>query len=377
MMLNFNGALLKKIEISSDALQNNIAVIRENLSPGTQLCCIVKSNAYGHGLENIIEVIEPYADAFGIVDLKEAAIIRKKGIRKKIINIGCTLPEFADTSVELQISPHIYTINTVKALAISALKQGKQIEVFVKLETGMNRCGVAGKELEEILQFISSSKELIFAGFVTHFAEADTADSEFTRLQIERFENLRKKYLTKYSIDDFSHTANTGATFMYPESHYNMVRVGLGIYGMSPSNCVYNAGAHRLTQVLEYKSKIIQIHKVKKNHSVSYSGIWTAPKDSVIAIIPIGYADGFSRALSNRGHVIINDQRAPVVGRVCMNNFAIDITHIKNVLLYTEVTIISRNKKFGITVDDIAKSLNTINYEVTTVIPERIPRLTI
>ena len=375
--MTLNKTLLKKIEISSDALLHNIKIIREKLSPGTKLCCIVKSNAYGHGLENVLSVIEPFADAFGIVDLKDAEFIRKKGIKKKIINIGYTHPDFADESVELEVSPHIYSLSTIKALANSALRQDKVTEVFVKLETGMNRCGVLGQELEDILQIIEDSEHLIMGGFVTHFAEGDVANSELTERQLQNFEKLRKGCEDKYTVNMFAHVANTGATFIYPESHYNMVRVGLGLYGLVPSEEVAAAGGDRLVQVLEYKSKIVQIRNISKNQSVSYGATWKASEDSTIAIIPIGYADGVSRALSNNGYIIINGQKAPIIGRVCMNNFAVNITHIENVKQYSDVTIISRDKNSGITVDDIARRLNTINYEITTVLPEKIPRITI
>jgi alanine racemase len=372
-----NTALLKRVEISASALLHNFGVLRRKLSSGVEICCVLKSNAYGHGFFNVLEILKDEADAFAVIDLSEAYRIRRSGIRKKIINIGFTLAEYSDETVELDVIPHIYRLETLKALAESAEKQGKQVKFFIKVETGMNRCGLKGTELDEIFIFASRHKCLIPLGIVTHFAESDVTDSRLTYLQIERFRELRDRYRKDVDRNDISHAANTAALFLYPDAHFKMIRTGIGLYGMPSSQHVYKAGADELRQVLEFKSRIIHIQELEKGDSVSYGATWKAPGKTRIAIVPVGYADGYFRGLSNNNHVIINDRRAEVVGRICMNCFAVDVTGIEGVGYGSEVCLISRKKESGITPDDIAGRLNTINYEITTAISENIPRMTV
>jgi len=370
-------ALLKKIEISASALLHNMKVLRKNLSSGAKICCVLKSNAYGHGFFNVLNVIKDDADYFAVIDLTEAEAIFKRGIGKKIINIGFTLPEYADDTVRMGVIPHVYTIETIVSLLKSAEKFNKQVDFFIKVETGMNRCGASGEVLESIMELSNKHPLLNPLGFVTHFAQSDEVDSELTIGQIERFQMLRRSFQRIFQREDFSHAANTAAVFLYPDAHYQMVRTGLGLYGMSPSRHVACAGGEKLMQVLEFKSRIIQIHNVRKGESVSYGCTWIAPEESRVAIIPVGYADGYFRCLSNNSHVMIKGEKSSIVGRVCMNCFAVNVTGMENITNGTEVTLISRDANSGIRPEEIAERVGTINYEITTALSERIPRVTI
>jgi len=372
-----NTALLKRVEISASALLHNLNVLKKRVHSGVEVCCVLKSNAYGHGFSNVLEIIKHKADAFAVIDLTEAYKIRSRGITGKIINIGFTLPEYTDETVELDVIPHIYTFVTLKALAESAEKFKKKVKFFIKVETGMNRCGLKGDELKKIIFFASKHKYLTSLGLVTHFAESDVIGSKLTYSQIEKFQQVRTEFKDFIASDDFSHAANTAALFLYPDAHFKMIRSGIGLYGMPSSAHVYKAGADKLMQVLEFKSRIIHIQEVEKGESVSYGATWKASKKTKIAIIPVGYADGYFRALSNNNHVIINESQAKVVGRICMNCFAVDITNIVNAEIGSEVCLISRKSNSGITPDDIASKIKTINYEITTAISENIPRITV
>ena len=370
-------ALLKKVEISASALRHNLKILKRRIASGVEICCVLKSNAYGHGFTNVLEVIKDDADAFAVIDLNEAYKIRSYGITKKIINIGFTLPDYAADTIELDVIPHIYTYKTLHALAKSAELLKKKVRFFIKVETGMNRCGLKGMELKKIISLASVHKYLEPLGLVTHFAESDVLESPLTYSQIERFQQLREKFKDSTLGNDYSHAANTAALFLYPDSHFRMIRSGIGLYGMPSSSHVHKAGAAELKQVLEFKSRIIHIQEVEKGETVSYGATWKASEKSKVAIIPVGYADGYSRALSNNNHVIINQLRAEVIGRVCMNCFAVDITNIEQAHYGSEVYLISRDKNFKITPKDIAGRIGTINYEITTAISEKIPRITV
>lgn len=376
-MNKIDVAPLRWLEISKSLLENNIKVVREYLSPGTQLASIVKANAYGHGLKEVAGIIKNLTDIFGVVELSEAKILRDIGIKKQIINIGSTMPEHADATILLNVLPVIYSMESANALNDAGRKTGTNVKVFVKVETGMNRCGVCGEELDELMAYLKNAEFVSVIGLSTHFARSDDPDPSWTLNQIRRFEKFKEKYIKLGHKLDFSHTANTGATFLYPQSHCNIVRFGIGLYGLSLSSFVYSAGADKLRQAMEYKTKVVQVHSVKKGEAVSYGGLWIAEKDAKIAIIPVGYADGYSRSLSNRNHVLIRGKRASITGRICMNCFAVDVTDFPAISVGDEVTLISRELDSGITVDDIAKRLNTINYEVTTIIPEKVARIVV
>ena len=368
---------LRWVEISKSALINNVSIIREHLSPNTQLASIVKSNAYGHGLKEVIGIIDPLSDAYGIVELSAAKELRDLKVDKRIMNIGTTLSFDVDEIIALSITPVIYSIEIAKSLQNVAKKANVKIDVVVKIETGMNRAGLSGEELQKMIKYLKDCDNLSLIGFSTHLAKSDEEESSHTLEQIKRFDSIRDEYIAQGSNLDYSHTANTGASLRYTKSHYNIVRCGIGIYGLAPSDYIKKTKAEHFVQALEYKSRIVQIHKVKGGVTVGYGGTWSPKGDAKVAIIPVGYADGYSRALSNNCHVIINGKKAPVVGRICMNFFTVDVTNIPSANVDDEVTLISRELKYKITVDDIAMRLNTINYEVTTVLPARIPRIVV
>jgi alanine racemase len=368
---------LRWVEISKSALINNVTIIRDHLSPNTQLASIVKSNAYGHGLKEVVGVIDTLSDAYGIVELSAARELRNLKINKRIMNIGTTLSFDVDEVIALSITPVIYSIEIANSLQYAAKKANVKIDVVVKIETGMNRAGLIGNELKELVAHLKDCDNLSLIGFSTHLAKSDEEESEHTLEQIKRFDSIREEYIAQGLNLDYSHTANTGASLRYTKSHYNIVRCGIGIYGLAPSNYIKKTKAEHFIQALEYKSRVVQIHKVKKGVTVGYGGTWSPKCDAKVAIIPVGYADGYSRLLSNNGDVVINGKKAPVVGRICMNCFTVDVTNIPTVKVDDEVTLISREPKYKITVDDIAMRINTINYEVTTVIPARVSRMVV
>ena len=365
---------LRWIEISRSALLHNIEAVKKRISSDTQLACIIKSNAYGHGLQETALIIQDRIDAFGVVDINEAQTLRSLNVKNKIINIGFLLPGDAEAVFDLNVIPVIYSMRIAVALENEGIKRGAKLDIVVKIETGMNRCGVCGTELDELMLFLSKCKSLNLRGLSTHFSKSDS-DVNWTKTQLERFKAITSPIL--HNNLNLIQSANTGAIFLHPESHHNIVRLGIGLYGMVPSETVYKAGGKELLQVLEFKSRIIQIHSVKAGESVSYNGLWTAEKNSKIAIIPVGYADGYNRGLSNKGSVVIRGRKAKIAGIVCMNAFAVDISEIPDVQLYDTVTLISKEKQFGITPDDIAQSLNAINYEITTSLTEKIKRFVV
>ena len=369
--------LLRWVEISHSALLHNLKIIRQNLQGKTMLACVIKSNAYGHGLAEVSGIIDKYIDAYIITNLDEAEQLRNDSSDKMIINIGHTMPDYAASTVNLGVKPVIYSLETANMLNHAAEKAGKNLDVFVKVETGMNRCGVQGEELDKLMLQIKKLPNISVLGLSSHFARSDEEDPVPTRIQIEKFNRAIERYRQEGHSLELCHCANTGAIFLFPESHYDLVRLGVGLYGFPPSDFVGNSSEFELQRVLEYKTRIIQTREVNKGETVSYGGTWTADRKRLIAILPAGYADGYLRALSNRGEVLVRGHRAPITGRICMNNFVIDVSDIPQVETGDEVTLISSDTDSGITATDLAEKAGTIHYEITTMIPEKISRIVV
>ena len=276
---------------------------------------------------------------------------------------------------ELDLIPFIYSPDLLQELNSASGKCSKKTRVIVKIDTGMGRLGEKGENLNLLIEKVASCEHLEIAGFATHFSQTDEECKLKTNTQIGMFNSFLEEKGSLLTEPKMTCAANTGGIFLYPESHYNMVRLGIGLYGFYPSCYVKEKCRDNLHPILEYKTKIVHIQNLKKGESVSYGSTWKAEKDAKIAVLPIGYADGYLRAFSNKTSVIVNGKKVPVRGRVCMDLTMIDVTEIENVLPETTVTLISADKKSGCTAEDLAKFANTINYEITTMLPSNIPRI--
>jgi len=371
--------LVKWIEISEKNILHNIRESRNYVNNRIKLSTVVKANAYGHDAALIAPILQktPEVDTFSVVNVEEAEELRKAGITKPIIILGYFTSEECRAIPELDLIPFIYSGDLLQELNSASGKSSKKTRVIVKVDTGMGRLGEKGENLNLLIERVNNCENLEIAGFATHFSQTDEECKEKTNSQIEIFNSFLNKKTSLITEPGMTCAANTGGIFLYPQSHYNMVRLGIGLYGFYPSEYVKKQCSDKLRPVLEYKTKIVHIQRLKKGESVSYGSTWKAQKDAVIAVLPIGYADGYLRAFSNKASVIVNGKKVPVRGRVCMDLTMIDVTDVENVLPETTVTLISADKKSGCTAEDLAKFANTINYEITTMLPGNIPRIVV
>lgn len=348
--------VLNTIELSSAALKHNYRYYSK-LHPESKICPVLKSNAYGHGLVEIATICEQFNPPYLIVDsFYEAFEIKKAGIKTPCLIIGYTLPENYKHMSFNNVAVTILDVDTIHALG----KLNKKVKVHLKVDTGMHRQGVPLNKVDEALKLIASYKKLELEGICTHLADADNSDLTFTREQVKEFKKVCKKVDVKWK--HISATAGAGIVF---SKEFNMIRLGLGIYGDSP----IEKFAKNLKPVMKFFSTIIDIKAIKKGECVSYGCTFKAKKNMKIGLIPAGYYEGVDRRLSNKGYVFYKDKKCPIVGRVCMNLTVVDLTDIKGARKGSRVDFIKDN------VSEIAELSDTISYVVWTKIAPTIRRI--
>ncbi len=362
------------VEISRDALSSNIKQFREIVGNDVVLSCCVKGNAYGHGLiESARVILEAGADWLTVNALYEAETLREAGIEAPIYIMGYVPLDDLERAADIDARLVVYNIETLEKLE----SIGKTMRVHLKLETGSNRQGVREEDLPEFKRFFENTKFVQLEGVATHFANIeDTLDHSFAMEQLARFENMANEMGA-----DMMHCANSAATMLFPETHFDMVRVGISAYGMWPSNEAHVAVKQKADQeinlepVITWKSLVAQIKDVPAGEYISYGCTHRVSRDSKIAIVPTGYYDGYDRKLSNQAYVLIRGKRAPLRGRVCMNMIMVDVTDIPEVEIEDEVVLLGRQGDENLSAEQLADWIGTINYEVPTRINDRVPRL--
>ncbi len=361
-------------EINIDALKDNVQNIRKITMPSARLMAVVKADAYGHGYAECCHaILESGADSFAVATLSEAKQIRHKGFSVPILILGATTEDEADEIVEYEIMPNVYRYEIAKALSDAAVRLGKNLKIHLKVDTGMTRLGFLCEDnssIEEIVR-ISKLPNIIIDGIFSHLACADEKNREYTELQFARFMDLCNK-LSDMGIDiPCKHIANSAAIMMYPEMHLDMVRAGIVLYGYYPSEEV-DKERLSLTPVMTLKSSVTQIREVDEGVGVSYGKTYITDGKTKIATLPIGYADGYPRYLSQRAKVEIGGKLCDVIGRICMDQCMIDVTDVNNIDIGDEAIIFGEGQ---ITADSIAGLLNTISYEVLCLVSKRVPRI--
>ncbi|MCP4106431.1 MAG: alanine racemase [Desulfobacteraceae bacterium] len=367
-------------EIDLKAIAHNILELRRITNPGARLMAVVKANAYGHGAGKVADqALKNGADMLGVARLNEGIRLRKEGIEAPILIFGYTPPSLADKLVEFNLCQTVWSCETARALSDIALSLGRKIRVHLKTDTGMGRLGLvttvdgeqaALREVESIARLHGLELEGIF----THFASSDSSDKSYTKKQFERFMEFLDKLCQTGPDIPIKHAANSAAIIDMPETHLDMVRAGISLYGLYPSDEV-DKSRISLKPAMEFKAKVIHLKKVPAGFNVSYGSTFQTEKTTTIATISAGYADGLNRMLSSRGHMLVCGSKAPVVGRVCMDLTMLDVGHIPDVHIEDEVVIFGSQGNSSLTVDEIASALNTINYEIVSTITDRVPRL--
>jgi len=375
-------------EIDLAVIAANVRELRRITRPDARLLVAVKANAYGHGLVAVARrAIESGADALGVARLHEAITLREAGLSAPILVLGYTSPDSVATLVRHDITQTLYAVETARAYAERIGQTGGRLKVHLKVDSGMGRLGilpgarryappgidVTGTAVKEILE-IARLQEVELEGVFTHFASADSADKTYAEQQFTVYLDFLDRLQRAGFEIPVRHAANSGAIIDMPHTHLDMVRAGISLYGLYPSDEV-DQSKITLVPAMSLKSRIIHLKAVPAGFAVSYGMTHTTEKPTTIATIPVGYADGYNRRLSNRGCMLVNGVRAPIVGRVCMDLTMLDVGHISDVNLEDEVVIIGRQGTESVTADEIAGMLGTINYEVTSAITARVPRV--
>ena len=370
------------VEISKKALQNNIYQVKKLIGPRVKLMAVDKANAYGHGLIEVAKIaVNSGVDWIGVDSIDEGVRLRKAGIDTPVLILGYTLLSRLDDVVKYKLSQVVYNKETIYKLG--DLDTKRKIKVHLKVETGTSRQGLEKEELLELATIIKKYSHIEIEGAHTHYANIeDTTDHSYAQQQLQRFKDAIE-FLEKNGVNiPIKHTACSAAIILFPETYFDMVRLGVSMYGLWPSRETFVSAKEKrrkidLEPVLTWKTKIAQVKKIRAGTPVSYGLTERVSHDSNIAVLPVGYWDGYDRKLSGIGNVLIKGKRCKVLGRVCMNMIMVDVSHIPNVKLEDEAVLLGKQGKEEITADELAQKIGTINYEVVTRINPLIPRIVI
>jgi len=363
-------------EIDLAAIVNNLNELRRVTRPPAGMMAVVKANAYGHGAVPVSKtVLANGADCLGVAIFNEARELREAGIRAPILILGYTPAEQALETVKLDVAQTIYSLEGAEALSAAAVKLGKKVKFHIKIDTGMSRLGfkIDAGTLQEVMK-IAALPGIEVEGMMTHFAVADIADKEFTYSQSRKFDNLVLQLKEMGFNCPVKHVANSAAIIDLPGMHLDMVRAGISLYGLYPSRDVMK---HKINLIpaMSLRARVAHLKTVPPGTGISYGRTYTTDQETIVATVPVGYADGYSRRLSNKAHVLVNGRRAPVIGTVCMDQFMIDVTNIPGVKVGDEVTLMGRQGNLEVTADMLADLLGTINYEIVCMVSARVPRV--
>lgn len=363
-------------EVDLDAIAHNIKEIRKITNPASKIMAVVKADAYGHGfLEVAKTLLENGADRLAVAVLQEGKQLRSRGVNVPILILGASGEESIEDLINFDITPSVFTYEFAKELSYAAERKEKVTKIHIKIDTGMSRIGfLAGEDNEGIVDEILKISRLPYIeieGIFSHFATSDETDKSYTILQYNRFMDVCNKLEEKGLHIPIKHICNSAGIMMYPEMHLDMVRPGVILYGMYPSDEVDKSRLD-LIPAMTLKSTVTHVKEVEEGRGVSYGKEFITNKKMKIATVPIGYADGYLRKLAKEGKMIVNGEKVAIIGRICMDQCMIDVTNVHTIDKGDEVIIFGRE---GVTIDDLAMWLETINYEVSCVIGKRIPRI--
>jgi len=354
-------------EINLSALRHNFSQIQDFVGSGVDILSVVKADAYGHGAVPVSRaLVESGTAILGVATLDEAMELREAGIRAPIQLLSGFYEDELEQILKLDLTPTVCSLAALNSLEKTAAKAHKPVKYHLKIDTGMNRLGVPASGLADFLGFVNDSKRLILEGVFSHLADADCEDRDYTNMQLALFSDMMGRVKKAGLAPRYFHIANSPAIQLYPDSHLNMVRPGIMLYGAE------RLGGLEIKPVMELKSTIVEIKDIPEGARVSYGGTFKAPRPSRIGIMPIGYADGYMRELSNRGWVSVAGERAPVVGAVCMDLTMVDLTQIPQAEIGQEVSLFGNG---SIKVEEAAEWAHTISYELLSIIGKRVRRI--
>jgi alanine racemase len=368
-------------EIDLGAIAHNIRALKALLPAETLLLAAVKANAYGHGAVEVARtVLANGADYLGVARPAEGIALRTAGINAPILIFGYSPPEMAAELAAHGLEQCVYDIDTARAISARLAGIGQRLPIHLKIDTGMGRLGIPCPDQKAVArcvalaQQISTLPGISFKGIFSHFATADSRDKAFAEGQFRQFEACLAALEANHLQPPLRHMANSGAIIDLPATHLDMVRAGISVYGLYPSGEVQKERVV-LRPALSLKARVIHLKTVPAGTPISYGCTWKASRDATIATIPIGYADGYNRGLSNKGMMIVGGRRVPIVGRVCMDLTMVDVTAVPGVKVGDEVVVVGHQGEAEISTDDVAAWNDTINYEVVAALTDRVPRV--
>lgn len=364
-------------EVDLKAIAHNIIELRRITNRNSRLMAVVKANGYGHGSVEVARcALDNGAELLGVARIDEAVKLRNEEINAPILIFGYTPPPFYEEIIKLDLTQTVYSLRTAESLSSFAVSNKRRIKVHIKIDTGMGRLGIlpdSGSALR-VVESIVGLPGLEPEGIFTHFSMADSLDKAFSIRQFEIFMEFINSLRGEGIEFGVKHAANSAGIIDMPETHLDMVRAGIAMYGLYPSGETMNYKTS-LMPAMTVKSMIIHLKDVPAGFKVSYGATYETKKPTTIATVPVGYADGYSRLLSSRGQMLIRGQRAPIAGRVCMDLTMLDVGNIAGVKQGDEVVILGKQKDAEINADEIASLIGTINYEVVSSLTERVKRV--
>jgi alanine racemase len=372
-------------EIDLDAIAHNTRELKRHVGDKTELMAVVKANGYGHGAVPVAEAaLDNGASRLAVHRVLEGVQLRQAGITAPVLIMGYSLPAEAETIVRWNLTPTVNTPEQAQALSAAAFRppfippnsggeRKGRLPIHIKVDTGLGRFGLLPEEVVDFVQALSKLPGLFLEGIYTHFAIADAADKAYTLQQFETYLEVMKRLEEAGFAIPIKHAACSAAALDLPETHLDMVRCGIVLYGLRPSSEVEPAIPLRPAMAL--KSRVARVRTLPTGSCISYGCTYTTSEPTRVALVPVGYGDGYHRLLSNRGQVLIRGQRAPIVGRVCMDQFVVKISNIPNVQQDDEVVLLGRQGDDEISAEEVAAWAETINYEVTTSILPRVTRV--
>jgi len=361
-------------EISLDAVKNNIAAIQGKVEKKSRVMAVVKADAYGHGMKQVARAaLDAGAAWLGIATVDEAIALRDGGFSEPVMILGPTFPSDAEVLVYRDISVGVGSLEVLKALSKAAKKHQKNARIHLKVDTGMGRFGFWWEELIPLLSEIKNMPGLLLEGCYTHFAVSDMVDLSYTKWQHENFRKFLDAAQKNNASFNIVHAANSGGILQHPDTYHNMVRAGVILYGMLPDPETKPTVSTK--PVMTLVTRLIEIRTYPKGRYISYGCTFRTQRQSRIGILPIGYGDGISRKLSNKGEVLIWGSRAPIVGRVCMDQILVDLTDIPSAKIGDEVLLWGKKGKNALKVEEVAAWCETITYDVTCALGRRVPRV--
>ena len=352
------------VEIDLTAIQNNVRQMKALTQ--TAIMAVVKANAYGHGASQVAQAAaEAGADWLGVARLDEGLALREAGLRLPILVLGYTPPSAVERAVMNDLALTVFDYETARIGSMAAEAFGRTLRLHIKVDTGMGRLGVLPQEAPALLQAARGLEHVVVEGIFTHFAGSDLADPASARQQLAKFESV----LDVIDRPPLVHACNSAGAFILPEARFDVVRMGIALYGLNPSDEVPCPPGFR--PALSWKAQVAQVKTLPPGHGVSYGAEYVTTETETLAVIPVGYADGFRRVPKNVNEVLIHGQRAKVRGRVCMDQIVVGVNHISEVRAGDEVILIGPD----LSADDVARRWGTINYDVTSGIMARVPRV--